>query len=58
MSMTMQRDYDPKTGRWNPWVSVGGMAPGGGASGALGGFAGLHFAWVYRVRGGATLGAG
>ena len=26
MSMTMQRDYDPKRGRWIPWVFVGGMA--------------------------------
>jgi nitrogen fixation protein FixH len=25
MSMTMQRDYDPKRGRWIPWVFVGGM---------------------------------
>jgi nitrogen fixation protein FixH len=26
MSMTVQRDYDPKRGRWIPWVFVGGMA--------------------------------
>jgi nitrogen fixation protein FixH len=26
MSTTMQRDYDPKRGRWIPWVFVGGMA--------------------------------
>ncbi|MCA3322256.1 MAG: FixH family protein [Roseomonas sp.] len=26
MSTTIQRDYDPKRGRWIPWVFVGGMA--------------------------------
>jgi nitrogen fixation protein FixH len=35
MSMTMQRDYDPKRGRWIPWVFVGGMALVVAVNGAL-----------------------
>ena len=35
MSMTMQRDYDPKRGRWIPWVFVGGMALVGAVNGLL-----------------------